>query len=475
MPPRPGLAVRQGGPWPQIPGPAMMRYMRALMGLACLVLPAAAGAAAAGPSCNFDVTASRSLSLEVKVTCDAHVRALAPTDPSLAGYVAGLHGERTPAGYTGGYQVDLADMAKRESSIDSALAIGGSILTVGSAWLLKPQRDDGDAGVLRVGVHMPAGLEFVTGQPVRHGVFEVPGAQLYQAGFSAFGRFRTEQLSVPGDHGEVSGFRVVLLDGAADVGEPALLSWMRRMASAAAGFWQGFPAPGMPVFVIPRSGDSGIPFGRVMSGGGVSMVLYVGEHATRAQLDNDWVLIHELVHAGSPFIPGVPWFSEGLATYFEPLIRARVGLQTPRDMWIEFMTHMPRAETVMADAGLARGGFRGWYYGGALLMLLTDVRMREASGGDTGLGDCLRRVRREVGNFSRTLGVHAMISACDAAVGGHVLHDVVQEHAYEAGPVDLDSLWRRLGLHLANGALTYDDDAPLAGIRKAIVRGNASR
>ena len=429
----------------------------------------------AGSRCSYDVTVSRSLALDIQAACGPGVRSLVPIDASLRDFISGIHGEHSSTGFTGGYRVDLAAMAQGENSINNALLVGDTILTVGSAWLLKPQRDEGDPGTLRVRVHMPAGLSFVTGQPVTDGVFEVPEAQLYQAGFSAFGRFRTEHLSVADDEGDSAGFEVVLLDGAVDIGRKSLLDWIGRMAGAAAGFWHGFPAPGMPIFVVPRAGASGVPFGRVMSGGGVSMVLYVGEHATPAELDNDWVLIHELVHTGSPFVQGAPWFSEGLATYFEPLIRARVELQTPDAMWTEFMTHMPRAETVMADAGLAHGGFRGWYYGGALLMLLTDVRMREASGGDIGLENCLRRIRRNIGNFSQTLDVHAMVSACDAAVGGHVLRDAVQEHAYNAGPVDLDRLWGQLGLHLEGGSLTYDDSAPFSRIRKAIIAASAPR
>jgi hypothetical protein len=36
--------------------------------------------------------------------------------------------------------------------------------------------------------------------------------------------------------------------------------------------------------------------------------------------------------------------------------------------------------------------------------------------------------------------------------------------------VDLDKLWQELGVGLENGAIVYDDDAPLAHIRKAILK-----
>jgi hypothetical protein len=40
----------------------------------------------------------------------------------------------------------------------------------------------------------------------------------------------------------------------------------------------------------------------------------------------------------------------------------------------------------------------------------------------------------------------------------------------KASPVetDLDDLWRKLGIQVKNGVVTFNDNAPLAEIRKAI-------
>ncbi|MCB1740885.1 MAG: hypothetical protein KDK91_10980 [Gammaproteobacteria bacterium] len=199
------------------------------------------------------------------------------------------------------------------------------------------------------------------------------------------------------------------------------------------------------------------------------MALYVGEHASAEELRDDWVLIHELIHIGSPFVPRAPWLTEGLATYFEPLIRARVGLQSEQAMWREFVTYMPRGASVMRSSGLSRGGFRGWYWGGALLMLLTDVEMRRASHGARGLEDCLRDVRHSLGNYRRIVALERMVSACDAAVGGRALGEMVERYARRAGEIDLDGLWRDLGVALVGDTIELDDTAPLASLRKAIV------
>ena len=36
------------------------------------------------------------------------------------------------------------------------------------------------------------------------------------------------------------------------------------------------------------------------------------------------------------------------------------------------------------------------------------------------------------------------------------------------GAVDLEAMWKRLGVHLEKGVVTYDDTAPLAAVRRSI-------
>ena len=37
-----------------------------------------------------------------------------------------------------------------------------------------------------------------------------------------------------------------------------------------------------------------------------------------------------------------PWLTEGLATYFEPIIRYRAGRRSAESLWAEFARDMPR-------------------------------------------------------------------------------------------------------------------------------------
>jgi hypothetical protein len=423
--------------------------------------------------CLYDVQMQPGLVLEIAVSCDPQVQDLRPLDRYSHGHVSITDSARDTDGFSARYQVALAELARDAASVDGAVESGDSVLAVASSWLLYPHREQRGAAVLHVRVSTPPGIDFVTAQPLTDGVFTIAQSELASAGFSAFGRLRRHPILVPPTESLLTpaNYEVVILDGSMDIAEISLLQWIAHSADIMTRFWHGFPAPGLKIFVLPRNGAEGVVFGRDMSGGGVSTLLVVGEHATREQLDADWVLIHELVHVGSPLVRGAPWLTEGLATYLEPLIRARYGLQSPGAMWTEFITHMPRGAAIMESAGLMRGGRRGWYWGGALLMLLADVEMRRASDGRLGLEDCLRAIRIRIGNYLRTISLQEMTAACDQAVGGTVLAELIERHAQSATPMNLQGLWRDLGVQLVNGALQVDDGAPLAGVRQAIVRG----
>jgi len=46
--------------------------------------------------------------------------------------------------------------------------------------------------------------------------------------------------------------------------------------------------------------------------------------------------------------------------------------------------------------------------------------------------------------------------------------DLYKETRDKPAPVDLDALWKKLGLELKDGKVSFNDSAPEAAIRKAI-------
>src|SRR4029453_1441554 len=118
----------------------------------------------------------------------------------------------------------------------------------------------------------------------------------------------------------------------------------------------------------------------------------IGADVDRRRLFDDWVLGHELVHTGMPFIRGrATWLMEGAATYVEPIIRARAGWKSEEEVWREWGDNMPRGAAAF-PVGLANASGPQNYWAGATFMLLVDLALRRATDGAKGLEDCLAGV-----------------------------------------------------------------------------------
>ncbi|HVY44385.1 MAG TPA: hypothetical protein VHB21_00845, partial [Minicystis sp.] len=109
------------------------------------------------------------------------------------------------------------------------------------------------------------------------------------------------------------------------------------------------------------------------------------------------------------------------------------------------------------------------YWGGALFCLLADVEIREQTHGQKALDDALRALIERGGNVSRRWDVARVVEIGDAATGTHVLTDLYARLGKADGRVDVPRLLRSLGVRLVAGDVQFDDAAPRAAIRRALV------
>jgi hypothetical protein len=366
------------------------------------------------------------------------------------------------------YEVALGEAARvhEERSVARTHGGGAAIESPPSSWLLRP-------------LEAPPGIPFrfhVTSAPgdaFASGVFPVAGvADTYEGrsggGFdlpyAAFGRIRRQQLAQ--GHVEVAFFPGVLRD------EPAVIAWVERSAKLVEAFYGGFPIPRVLVLVQLTPGTSRVGFGTTMGSSGAAIEVPVGENVTPEALRDDWMLVHEMVHTALPDLTRKHhWLEEGLATYIEPLARVHAGLVTPEQMWRDWVIGMPQGQPAAGDEGLDRT--RTWgrtYWGGALFCLAADVEIRERTGNKRSLVDAVRAIVAHGGNISVSWPIEQVLEVGDAATGVPVLRETYARMATHPEAVDLARLWSRLGVRLERGKVTYDDEAPLAAIRRSMTQ-----
>jgi len=210
--------------------------------------------------------------------------------------------------------------------------------------------------------------------------------------------------------------------------------------------------------------------GRARGTGGASILFFLGTDLDAAQARRSWELVHELVHLGFPSLPRRNhWAEEGLATYVEPIARARAGELSAEKVWGDLVRGLPQGLPGRGDEGLDRTHTWGrTYWGGALIWLLADVEIRERTGNRLGLEDALRAVLAQGGSIAERWPLQRALEVGDRAVGTRVLEELYAKMGSAPMKVDLDALFLRLGVALLWGVVELDDRAPLAPIRRAI-------
>ena len=268
---------------------------------------------------------------------------------------------------------------------------------------------------------------------------------------------------------------VQIPDSQFTAGPDALLEWIRRSADIVARYYGRFPVQDLRIRVQPMSGggvQGGTTYGQAMGRTGGFIRVRVGRDANTAQLVDDWVLVHEMIHLALPDVgEDHAWLSEGIAVYVEGIARAQAGNRTVEDVWTEQFHSMPKGLPQAGDRGLDNTHTWGrTYWGGALFCLEADVEIHRRTHNRFGLQDALRAVNRDSGGLVADWPVQRIFSTGDRAVGVPVLQELYARMKDAPLAPDLAVLWQQLGVEPREHSMTLRDDAPLAEVRKAIMR-----
>jgi hypothetical protein len=248
-----------------------------------------------------------------------------------------------------------------------------------------------------------------------------------------------------------------------------LLDWVKAAAKAVSEYYGRFPSQHLTLRIRGGYG-SGVRHGMTYPRDGGLILISVGDQTSIDDLKTDWTLTHEMTHLAFPNMADEHhWIEEGIATYVEPVARVQVGQLSVNEMWRELIRDMPKGEPGPGDEGLDNTHTWGrTYWGGALFCLVADVQIRERTHNRKGLQDALRGILDHGGNITEDWEIQRALAIGDKATGTAVLETLYKQMADKPNPVDLQQLWQKLGLSLNNGAVTTNDNAPEAAIRKAI-------
>lgn len=267
---------------------------------------------------------------------------------------------------------------------------------------------------------------------------------------------------------------IIYEPGPLSVSKPQIRQWVSNAVHAVADFYQGFPVKKLNLAIVPVRGDR--IGGTAYRGLSPFIKLSLGENVTVEDLAKDWVVTHELVHLAFPPVHRRHhWIEEGLATYIEPLARIRAGLLDETEAWYWLMDGTPKGLPKAGDKGLDHTPTWGrTYWGGALFCLLADIKIRQRTNNRFALKHALQAIVAAGGTMQTTSkepwSLAKTLAIGDRAVSVPVLSELYEEMRATPVDVDLDALWQQLGVKLTGKTVTFDDNAPQAALRRALMQ-----
>lgn len=426
------------------------------------------GTAAAERRFNLDYGADANLS-DVKRSGDGDL------DADAQGYSA----QRWGADECLSYRADLAKVATKRRP-DEGWRIGDDLLTAPSQWLVTTRA----AEPAEVEVDMAQGYALsvpwqrlpARGATQRYRIAPTPEDW---AAYVAVGKFSVERVPLKG------GDLYVSVLGMPDVQtRQKLQDWLADISKAALAGYGEMPLKEVQVLIVPVGvRGQAVLFGQSSRGQGNALVLLVDPSRPIAEFRDDWTAVHELAHLFHPYLgDSGRWLGEGLASYWQNVLRARVGLLTPAQAWQRLEQGYVRARAD-AHAGMslqqvsdrmhALHAFQRVYWGGSVYWLEVDRELRQGSGGTLSVDLALRRFHECCLPSYREWKPEEFVAKLDALLQTDVFTRHYRAAAAERDFPDLKATYAALGLTPTGTAMALGD-APQRAVRDAIMRAPAA-
>jgi hypothetical protein len=369
------------------------------------------------------------------------------------------------------YEVDVGGAADARGGL-SAQRRGNAMLTNLALWLWRPARLSSSPRVT-ASFALPEGVGLSVPWSRNGERYDLDDTAFRYMAYAVFGRFERERIEAAGVRAEVA-----ILDGLPEKARAAVRPWLTTALHAVAQPAGRFPRERLQVVVVPGP-PSGRPvgFGTVSRGGGASVAIYLPVNARLEELRGDWVAIHEFSHLYHPFIARQDaWLSEGLATYYQEILRVRAGLMDEGAAWLRLYEGAMRGRD--ATRPLAKESadmfqtydFRTVYWGGAAFALLADVELRRQTGGARTLDDVVTELAACCSATPRPWTAREVLQRMDEIVDRPVFTRLMSRWVTGPRLPDLGATYARLGLRVRNGRVIEVEDAPDVALRDAIMR-----
>ena len=377
------------------------------------------------------------------------------------------------------YRVDVSrPIRQHDRTGDKIHHLGKDLLTSVGIWFWRPERLDADEDI-EVTFMLPEGISVsAPWKPVasssQRAVFRTGRGPYDWPASVAFGRFKEREIRVGGAR-----LRLSVLDAtpAADVEQ--MRDWIQDSAQMVADLYGRFPQPQMQILVAPGArGNEPTPWAYVVRGGSPAAHFFVNQRRPIKEFFEDWTAVHELSHLLLPYVNSDDiWLSEGVATYFQNILRARSGRMTALDAWQRlhagFVRGMESAQGLtlaQATESMYRDDtYMRVYWEGAAMLLIADVRLRQMTAGKQSLDTALAALNDCCAATERAWSARELFDKLDEVTGTHIFGEIYDQHVASRNFPDLSQTYRALGITLGAKGIEFSTEDRESRLRDAIM------
>ncbi len=374
------------------------------------------------------------------------------------------------------YRIDLTAATRNERR--NRYLDRHNVLVPASTWLWRPPAEDRDR--MTVSFDLPEGMKVSPPWQALDDTglhYTISPSPENAAAPIAMGHFVEAKRAIPG-----ATLRIAVMKPRGNRAPVKLIDWLQAAATQVSYAYGAFPNPSPHAVIVPVGGSrnsrsSPVPFGRVMRDGGETVEFYVNENAPLERFYDDWTATHEFSHFMLPYVTSRHrWISEGFAQYFQNVLMARAGQYSAERAWQKLYEGFergrrsrPELSPNAAANGRERGATMKVYWSGAVLALMADLELRRQSDGRQSLDSVLGELMSCCLPADRTWSGTELLAKLDELADADVFVPLYDRYANTTGFPDYTEAFRELGIDIAGGRVTFDDAAPLAAVRAAIL------
>ena len=377
------------------------------------------------------------------------------------------------------YRVDVSrPIRQHDRTGDKIHRLGKDLLTSVGIWLWRPERLDADEDieitfVLPPGIAVSAPWAPVARERER-AVFRTGRSPSDWPASVAFGRFEEKVVSVGGAR-----LRLAVLDGTPAADVELMQSWILDSAQMIADLYGRFPVAQAQILVAPGArGNEPAPWAYVVRGGYPAAHFFINQRRSVSEFFADWTAVHELSHLFLPYVNSDDiWLSEGVATYYQNVLRARAARMSALDAWQRLHAGFARGTQTGQGMTLAQatesmyreGTYMRVYWEGAALLLIADVRLRQITAGKQSLDSVLGALNDCCGMTDRAWSARELCDRLDALSGTQVFSELYDQHVSSSAFPDLTQTYRALGITSSSGSVVFTSEPGGRQLRDAIM------